>query len=71
MIQPDEDVKPDDVIHTTTVREVVVELGMVEILRHVQQEPGKVADNVEEDDGTEGPGRVGQKSPVLRYLVLA
>ena len=71
MVQPYEDLKPNDVFHTVAVRVVLVELGMVEILSQVDQEPGKVADNVEEDDGTEGPGRVGQKSPVLRYLVLA
>ena len=58
MVQPDEDLNPNDVFHATTVRVVLVELGLVEILSQVDQEPGKVADNVEEDDGTEGPGRV-------------
>ena len=58
MVQPYEDLKPDDVFHTTAVRVVLVELVMVEILSQVDQEPGKVAGNVEEDDGTEGPGRV-------------
>ena len=71
MVQPDEDLNPNDVFHATTVRVVLVELGLVEILSQVDQEPGKVADNVEEDDGSEGPGRVGQTPPVLRYLVLA
>ena len=69
MVQLYEDLKPDAKAFTP-FREIVV-VVLVVILSQIEEEPGNVTDNVQDDYCTEGPGRVGETPPVLRYLVLA
>ena len=65
------DLQPEDTGDTATLGVVFVQLGLVEILGQVEEEPGDVADQVHEDYRSQGPGGVRQTAPVLSYLILA
>ena len=65
MTEPQGDLDPDDTADTTTVSVVLVQLGLVEILGQVDEQPGDVADDVQDDDSSQSPGRVGEISRVL------
>ena len=54
--EPQGDLNPDDTEDTTSVRVVSVQPGLVEILAQVDEEPGDVADDVQEDDSSQRPG---------------
>ena len=71
MTEPHGDLQPDHTGDTATPGVVFVQLGLVEILGQVEEEPGDVADQVHEDYRSQGPGGVGQTAPVLCYLILA
>ena len=54
--EPQGDLNPDDTEDTTSLRVVSVQPGLVEILAQVDEEPGDVADDVQEDDSSQRPG---------------
>ena len=70
MVEPDGDLYPDFVPHTGALVIVLVELGLVEVLRYVEDEPGNVTEDVHHHDGRQGDGRVGQGPAVLEDLFL-
>ena len=63
MTEADSDLHPDYSGDTATVRIVSVQLFLLQILRHVDDQPGYVADHVHDDDYGESDGRWG--SPLL------
>ena len=71
MVEPDGDLYPDFVPHTGALVVVLVELGLVEVLRHVEDEPGNVTEDVHHHNGRQGDGGVGQRPAVLEDLFLS
>lgn len=56
MTEPNGDLKPSLDYDTATVRVVAVDLSLVEILGNIEEETGKVADNVHDNYRTQSPG---------------
>ena len=56
MTEPDGHLNPNDPADTTRVRVVSVELRLVEILAQVDEKPGDVAGDVQQDDSSQRPG---------------
>ena len=50
---------------------VLVELGLVEILRQVEDEPGDVTEDVHHHDGRQCDGGVSHGATVVMYLLLS